>query len=335
MRGNRSPIASTKKIKPGRSCQACHIRKVSCDRLAPACSACLRHARTLGQDPATLCCDYVVLAGPSSSKASRSKPWRAASRSPKRSPSPRIRDAEITTTKDTDPSHDPLLTLPEPAHYHCFTLPPLLFTPVVAAPLEDVHNSPFHPFMTIPLPVTSGIQAYSALPMLYKHHYDDSTRSPTDSDFSEWSTSSAPSESSFYADTLPNSEIISPFHWNFPPIPTWPGPYNEIELEKIGPSNSFFHAPEENSPTTITLEQTSPDFTSIFDFNPTVVDFPLAFEFSSELDSLLTLPPIEVSTQDSVYLLGECQHELPFGWTYSPELNLSSTSYISTDNSYF
>lgn len=52
------PSQTKRKAKVSRSCHACHSRKVACDRLSPACSACRRYARTLGNDPDSVVCTY-------------------------------------------------------------------------------------------------------------------------------------------------------------------------------------------------------------------------------------------------------------------------------------
>lgn len=129
--------------------------------------------------------------------------------------------------------------------------------------------------------------------------------------------------------------VGGPFHWHFLPVPTWEVPYNEIKAANASPSTSF-----ESDLTTSFLELTSPVFTSMFDFDSSLVDFPPSFELSSEFDSLLGMPPA-VSSEEAVYLLSDSQQGLLPRWTYSPGLKLlleavqSSSSYISTDNSYF
>ncbi|GAA6058599.1 hypothetical protein JCM10212_004010 [Sporobolomyces blumeae] len=50
---------STKRIlTKGAACTMCKRRKVRCDAIKPACTACQRSARFKGEDPALVCCDY-------------------------------------------------------------------------------------------------------------------------------------------------------------------------------------------------------------------------------------------------------------------------------------
>ncbi|ORY73233.1 hypothetical protein BCR35DRAFT_150184 [Leucosporidium creatinivorum] len=61
------PIRTNKPSGPplnkGEACATCKSRKVKCDGIKPACSACKRTARFEGRDPELVCCNYN--AGPS------------------------------------------------------------------------------------------------------------------------------------------------------------------------------------------------------------------------------------------------------------------------------
>ncbi|KAK4703781.1 hypothetical protein P7C70_g2434, partial [Phenoliferia sp. Uapishka_3] len=52
-----SNVSKTKVVK---SCGVCHSRKVKCSLELPACTACRRHAKTLGEDPDLVVCVYQV-----------------------------------------------------------------------------------------------------------------------------------------------------------------------------------------------------------------------------------------------------------------------------------
>ncbi|GAA5956993.1 hypothetical protein JCM10213_001410 [Rhodosporidiobolus nylandii] len=52
------PATNAKQLAKGAACATCKARKVRCDAIKPACTACRRSARFRGEDPNSVCCSY-------------------------------------------------------------------------------------------------------------------------------------------------------------------------------------------------------------------------------------------------------------------------------------
>ncbi|GAA5872799.1 hypothetical protein JCM8547_005706 [Rhodosporidiobolus lusitaniae] len=154
MASSKAPI-----LAKGQSCSSCKARKVRCDAVRPACTACRRSAKFRGDDPDAVCCSYssekrcATTAAGKSVGAKRAKTARTS-----RKGSVEVKQVDVVDVVEQIqqllPTQPALPTLPFP--------PSSTFASTSTFPLPEPPLSDAPAYLDLPAPVAVAPAAYPA-----------------------------------------------------------------------------------------------------------------------------------------------------------------------------
>ncbi|BGP14203.1 hypothetical protein JCM10213v2_002146 [Rhodosporidiobolus nylandii] len=236
------PATNAKQLAKGAACATCKARKVRCDAIKPACTACRRSARFRGEDPNSVCCSYFSGRRCGASAGGKGAGGRKAT-------AERVKDSPAAVAKEKAHVY-PIAPLPAPtAVCHLFPSTSGASSSIPSAsPVTPSAASVFPPAYSTPsYPLPAPTPTYPAAPPAFLAFDSPSTSSAFVDKLPSATHSFYPVAPSFVA-PIPAADVFSAHQppparldFDFSPASSYPSSPSSLSLSDVSTASSSSH----------------------------------------------------------------------------------------------